>query len=181
MPHIVVVLVLFPVARQLLGWHPECWLPHVSKSAVCHSRRHLLSKRKLTCARLAHVDFSWLVEHYGEVHVYAQASSRTREDTSDGTSADGTHLGLPERRLTLRNFVTSLLGAHQPYFDYVKMLDDNFHMHHFDKGLGTIVETELRAALLAQGDVPLPRSVHWSLWVGAEGSVTSMHADDQAR
>lgn len=121
------------------------------------------------------LNFDGLERHAGGTLVWAQASSRTRDDMQWGKFG-----GLPERRMPLSEFVNSIVrgGSARPRHDYVKMLDDQPSQKALD-GAGERVQAELAAALERQKVWHTCPMCHWSLWVGANGSVTSMHWDYQ--
>ena len=86
--------------------------------------------------------FQGLRERFGDARVYAQQSSKTREDTTDGRLG-----GQPERRMRLRAFIDSISRGQTARHNYVKMLDDNPAMWQLET-LGASIETELRAAVV---------------------------------
>jgi hypothetical protein len=166
------VITASPILTRIGG---ACLLPNIFltryRIAACLAESRPLPKWHLD-TQLRHIDFDWLVEHFGDARVYAQASSRLDEDTTDASED-----GLPEKPMKMRMFVNSLRGAAYPRYDYVKLLDDNWLMRPL-RSLGVLVEKEIRDALTRR-HLHLSGNVHWSLWVGAQGSVTSMHFDDQ--
>ena len=124
----------------------------------------LLQTNRLTLAELK--------RRFGTVTVMAQQSSRTDDDMVWGRFG-----GLTEVDVRLGAFISSILDGDTLSQNYVKLVDDNPLQRPLD-GAGSIVEAELRAALARRGVVHA-RSLHWSLWAGANGSVTSMHKDYQ--
>ena len=176
------VLTLIVAATLIIvGALRPCALPALLQSrhlrARCVSMGRPLYKIGLKDAVGLHeIDFAYLSRNYGDRRVYAQVSSRTAEDTADGEEA-----GLAEKSMLLRDFIEASLSSStrsRSRFDYVKMLDDNFAMRQF-MPLGVMIEAELEGALRRRR-IALPEHIHWSFWLGAKGSTTSMHFDEQS-
>ena len=167
------------VSINNLSWDPISDRPVCSQSS---SERWRMQKFVLPLPALAHVgSFEELADRYGHVHIWAATSSKTREDTTDGD--DG---GLDEERVSFGTFLARVAVPSVNKYDYIKILDRPSFESLEEIGLGElvplgqIIDLELRRALLAEVGIHAPVSACWSLWVGGNGSTTSLHVDDVA-
>ena len=108
-----------------------------------------------------------LRRRFGGLLVPVQATSQTRDDVT-----------IAEDTTYLDRFIDAVTARQELPFSYVKLLDDDPTMARMD-GIGSVVTAELTAAL-SRERVPYTPPLHWSLWMGANSSTTSMHWDYQA-
>ena len=141
--------------------------------------RRSVKKLRLRLPQLAHMNATWFAQQYGKVRVYAQGSSKTREDTT--AVEDG---GLPETRLPLSRFLqAAFLGgdlAKVRNLNYVKLVAFNEDKPKFN-AIGKLATAALSEALRRRRvRHPPPHHTTWSLWLGAAASTTAMHIDYQS-
>lgn len=162
-----------------ISWDPSSGRPVCSRS---RSERWRMQKFVLPLPALAHVgSFEGLADRYGHVHIWAATSSKSREDTTDGDNG-----GLDEERVKFGTFLARVSLPSVNKYNYIKILDRPSFESLEEIGLGElvllgqIIDHELRRALLAEVGIQAPVSACWSLWVGGNGSTTSLHVDDVA-
>jgi len=139
------------------------------------------SKLNLSLPALRHITFSELSERYGHLHVFVAESSTTNEDTTDMENG-----GLDEKGMLFATFLHSAEAGKPLKHNYWKVLDRPSRRSLAQIGLedllpfGTVIEHELRRALLSEAAIHAPTSVSWSLWIGGTSSTTALHVDDTA-
>lgn len=132
---------------------------------------------------LGQITLPWLRDRFGDLTVWVAASSRVLDDMTD--MDDG---GLPERHMSLRTFINEIEGGRTDLqHNYLKLADPLRHAKYATGPIddvkdvlpfGDAVARAMRASLHAAG-VVVPRNLSFSLWLGARGSTTAMHVDDQ--
>lgn len=105
---------------------------------------------------------------FGGLIVPVQTSSLTEDDVST----------LHEEPQELRTFIDNVVAGQVPRHSYCKLLDDDPAQEPMDE-VGRAVTQELTHALRQRG-VSYAPFLHWSLWLGANSSSTSMHWDYQS-
>lgn len=134
---------------------------------------------KLRTPALEHINLHWMKTIYGELSIWAAQSSVTREDTTDAFLG-----GLSERRRRFGEWIDDLLAMRPIVHNYLKVLDRPTVEQLDEVGLsamlplGRHIEQEIRLALHNDMGLQAPESAGWSLWIGANGSTTSLHVDD---
>ena len=135
---------------------------------------------KVPAPSLQHINFEWLKQQYGHLNIWAAQSSVTQEDTTDADYG-----GLPERRRRFGGFLDDVASGRPILHNYLKVLDRPTLRQLDEVGLGPLlslgrqIEETLRAALRRHAQIEPPEEAGWSLWIGSNGSTTSLHVDDQ--
>jgi len=136
---------------------------------------------RLPTPAIQHINLAWLKRMYGHAWIYAAQSSLTREDTTDAHWG-----GLPEKRRLFSRWLDDLAASRPILHNYLKVLDRPTSDQLDEIGLsmllplGRSIERELRRSLNENIFPPIaaPENAGWSLWIGANGSTTSLHVDD---